>query len=1321
MRLLQHNCRKTYAVTVAALEAGLELGVGLACLQEPYVDTEFRHGGYQMYWPEAGSLRDRRVAIAIRRDLVDKVIVEARTDILDHPYFMIVDVWELNRAQEKVRRTRIVNGYDNWLGASHCWQGDSERQRRALEDVYWDQVIEGRCLLLGDFNAHSPLWNPQVRARVNAGPLENLIDEAGLYINNELGIPTRPKSTPGISIIDLALTTISMGPLEMWTVDQERPTGSDHELIVMEWTPLEQGITATSQNVTGWQIQTLQANAQALEEAKQDWQTRAQSQPYLGDTCSAEDLAGEAIWIQETLTAVLNQHAKQLRVTPQSKRWWGPEIKEARRTYSHARQEWKGQGISTTALREVRNSYYRAIRRAKRTCWETFLEGATDQPSLGDSARCWQALGYTKPRTATTTPTLHGPQGQLASSIDEKEALIRETAFPQAPGVSQEAEIPQGSWHDQVDEELVRQALFHQAVQKAPGIDRLNFRALRLLWEWDSPRIIALARQCFRLGLHPPVWKMAKGVLLRKPNKPDYTAVKAYRVISLLNCLGKVVEKIAADAIARHCETMGMLHPGQMGSRKQRSAIDAVACLIQNTHDAWKLQQLVGALFLDVKGAFDHVNPSRLVNRLIELGLDGDLIRWVQSFLTDRWVQLQIDNTQCPAHPINSGVPQGSPVSPILFIIYLSGVFDVIERSVAGIQSLSFADDIGLLASGHSVKEVCDKLQKAAKVAIEWGHDNVVQFDAGKTEAVLLTRKRGRELKDQIQRARVEVGGHQVPFNSEATRWLGIWLDSGLNLKVHYQTCMRKARAAENRVQRLCQSHGLPPGLARQVQVAAVQSVALYGAELWWQGQKDRLAGIQLMINRQARAITGMLKSTPVGPLVHEAGLAPAEALLEARQLRYTTRLLNLPESHPAKKILPVSFREGDQHTQPGEQTPGNRQWAERTHRGPWSLGQHLARQFANILPADPSEGFESTIQTTSSQFPGQIEVLPGPEAIVAAQSLTPGLAVWSDGSRLENGKCGAGLAWQEPGGAWKTQKAPLGKGHEVFDAELLGVVQALRVAEKAGDQRPVTILLDSQAAIARLRHTQPGPGQALAIQAHAIAKRLQAQGHQLTVQWVPGHAGVEGNERADQAAKQAANKPPGRGPREISLAFACRARTEAITTQKQRWLTKELSQRSQQGQRIYRPQKNWQLNPIAAVARKHLASRYFQLKSGHAAIGVYLQQIKAQEDATCRDCGSSRETIHHLLFECQKWRQQRNKLYRDLELDGAMRPTAAEEHPQGRLLGEPRATKALLQFLASTSVALPRAHLRRTAERAQKDDEWGMDALEEAIRTGEG
>jgi hypothetical protein len=137
-----------------------------------------------------------------------------------------------------------------------------------------------------------------------------------------------------------------------------------------------------------------------------------------------------------------------------------------------------------------------------------------------------------------------------------------------------------------------------------------------------------------------------------------------------------------------------------MGCRKRRSAIDAVACLIQRFHQAWAQKQLAGALFLDVKGAFDHVSPNRLIRRMGELGIDGDPIRWTQSFLTDRTVQLVIDGFQCPEQGIKAGIPQGSPVSPIL--IYLSGIFQAIEEAVPGIQALSFADDIGLTISQFS-------------------------------------------------------------------------------------------------------------------------------------------------------------------------------------------------------------------------------------------------------------------------------------------------------------------------------------------------------------------------------------------------------------------------------------------------------------------------------------------------------------------------------------------------------------------------------------------------------------------------------------------
>jgi hypothetical protein len=84
---------------------------------------------------------------------------------------------------------------------------------------------------------------------------------------------------------------------------------------------------------------------------------------------------------------------------------------------------------------------------------------------------------------------------------------------------------------------------------------------------------------------------------------------------------------------------------------------------------------LLGALFMDIKGAFNHVDPARLVKWIEEIGINGDLIYWVTSFLMDRKVQLVIDGHQGLEQPINLGLPQGSPVSPILFIIYVRGVF----------------------------------------------------------------------------------------------------------------------------------------------------------------------------------------------------------------------------------------------------------------------------------------------------------------------------------------------------------------------------------------------------------------------------------------------------------------------------------------------------------------------------------------------------------------------------------------------------------------------------------------------------------------------
>lgn len=96
-------------------------------------------------------------------------------------------------------------------------------------------------------------------------------------------------------------------------------------------------------------------------------------------------------------------------------------------------------------------------------------------------------------------------------------------------------------------------------------------------------------------------------------------------------------------------------------------------------------------------------------------------------------------------------------------------------------------------------------------------------------------------------------------------------------------------------------------------------------------------------------------------------------------------------------------------------------------------------------------------------------------------------------------------------------------------------------------------------------------------------------------------------------------------------------------------------------------------------------------------------------------------ETVHYVLFKCQAWQHQRAQLYRALDRARVNRPSTAEECPEGRLLGEPKATAAILQFLATTKVALPQGHHQAVVERARRNDEWGLEDLEGAERTGGG
>jgi len=152
-----------------------------------------------------------------------------------------------------------------------------------------------------------------------------------------------------------------------------------------------------------------------------------------------------------------------------------------------------------------------------------------------------------------------------------------------------------------------------------------------MLWKWDPERVHRLVSAVICTGHIPEEWKIAKGIVIPKPGKPDYTKAKAYRVISLLSTMSKLVEKVVANSIAKAAEEGLWFHRGQFGGRSHRSAVEAAAVLVQHVVSTWEEGKVAGAIMLDIKGAFPTVNHDCLVHKLKNLGLHEVYIRWAKN------------------------------------------------------------------------------------------------------------------------------------------------------------------------------------------------------------------------------------------------------------------------------------------------------------------------------------------------------------------------------------------------------------------------------------------------------------------------------------------------------------------------------------------------------------------------------------------------------------------------------------------------------------------------------------------------------------------
>jgi ribonuclease HI len=333
----------------------------------------------------------------------------------------------------------------------------------------------------------------------------------------------------------------------------------------------------------------------------------------------------------------------------------------------------------------------------------------------------------------------------------------------------------------------------------------------------------------------------------------------------------------------------------------------------------------------------------------------------------------------------------------------------------------------------------------------------------------------------------------------------------------------------------------------------------------------------------------------------------------------------------------------------------------------------------------------------TRSSLKGRviIEDAGSAKATAEAWTIDRGRAVFTDGSKGEDGWTGCAAVWRNGEGGWQGRKIFMGRNKEVFDAELYAIWLGLKATRDhqgewaAVGPKSITIFTDSQAALKRMKNDDPGPGQWLARRILRTERQLRQAGWTTEFRWIPGHKGVEGNEVADRWAKEGAGASSAeRLPRKeesiTTLAHVARGVTETKWHEHLAWVKERCH-----GKRYYHLKESQRTDPVASRARKAVASRFYQFRMGKARIGPYLAMVGQAENDKCWWCGSgASQTREHLFKYCGRWKDQRVTMWRDI---GKATRTGwkrtIRNTSMAQLFGDERCTPAILEFLAQTEV----------------------------------
>lgn len=321
----------------------------------------------------------------------------------------------------------------------------------------------------------------------------------------------------------------------------------------------------------------------------------------------------------------------------------------------------------------------------------------------------------------------------------------------------------------------------------AMGIDNIPASFLK-----DTALVIAQPLACIinlslKTGVFPEDLKLARVTPIYKSGSRDL--FNNYRPISVLPVLSKIYEKCVHQQIIDHLEINNLLSDSQFGFRAHRSTELATIYFTDHIRKAMDSGQLTGAIYIDLSKAFDTINHSAIVDKLPNYGVRGISQMWFANYLSCRMQKVSYQGSISSAHKITCGVPQGSILGPLLFILYLNDSV----KTITTCNILMYADDTVLFYSDKDPHVLQNNLQKDFNNLATWLTNNelIVNTKKGKTEIMLFgTNKR----LSNIGNTTIKINHNENDIGITNTyKYLGLTLTSSLNMTTHLTTSIKKA------------------------------------------------------------------------------------------------------------------------------------------------------------------------------------------------------------------------------------------------------------------------------------------------------------------------------------------------------------------------------------------------------------------------------------------------------------------------------------------------------------------------------------------------